>query len=73
LDERAKRSGAQLKKFELENPRAQLFSKTDLAKFEHSAPGQPETVSMGAQKNFAAFAKATGMAWEKSNAKFDET
>ena len=73
LDERAKRSGAQLKKFELENPRAQLFSKTDLAKFEHSATGQPETVSMGAQKNFAAFAKATGMAWEKSNAKFDET
>jgi hypothetical protein len=73
LDERAKRAGAQLKKFELENPRAQLFSKTDLAKFVHSAAGQPDVVSTGAQKNFAAFAKATGEAWERSTAKFDET
>lgn len=73
LDERAKRSGAKLKTFELENPRTQLFSKTDLAKFEHSATGQPETVSMGAQKNFAVFAKATGQVWEQSDKRFDET
>jgi AIPR protein len=73
LDERTKRTEAQRKKFELENPKSQLFSKTDLAKFEHSAAGQPHVVSTGAQKNFAAFAKATGEAWEKSDAKFDET
>ncbi|WFR99586.1 AIPR family protein [Rhizobium tumorigenes] len=73
LDERTKRSDAQRKKFELENPKSQLFSKTDLAKFQHSASGLPHTVSTGAQKNFAAFAKATGEAWEKSDTKFDET
>jgi hypothetical protein len=73
LDERTKRTEAQRKKFELENPKSQLFSKTDLAKFEHSATGQPHVVSTGAQKNFAAFANATGEAWEKSDAKFDET
>jgi len=73
LDERTKRTEAQKKKFELENPKSQLFSKTDLAKFEHSAAGQPHVVSTGAQKNFAAFAKSTGEAWERSDVKFDET
>lgn len=73
LDERTKRTEAQRKKFELENPKSQLFSKTDLAKFEHSAAGQPHVVSIGAQKNFAAFAKSTGEAWERSDVKFDET
>lgn len=73
LDERTKRKDAARKKFELENPKSQLFSKTDLAKFEHSATGLPYVVSTGAQKNFAAFAKATGEAWDKSDVKFDET
>ncbi len=73
LDERTKRTDAQRKKFELENPKSQLFSKTDLAKFEFSALGQPHIVSTGAQKNFAKFAEQTGEAWSKSDAKFDET
>jgi hypothetical protein len=50
----------------------QLFSKTDLAKFENSAVGLPHIVSRGAQKNFALFAKEIGEAWSKNEAKYDE-
>lgn len=73
LDERTKRTEAQRKKFELENPKAQLFSKTDLAKFEFSALGQPHVVSTGAQKNFAKFAGQVGDAWAKSDKKYNQT
>jgi hypothetical protein len=73
LDEKARRTPAQQKKFELEFPKPQLFTKTDLAKYELSAQELPHIVSMGAQKNFAAFAKSIGEAWEKGDAKFDET
>ena len=60
------------RKFDLEFPKTQLFSKTDLAKFEFSATGQPHIVSRGAQKNFAEFAKEIGEAWSKSEARYDE-
>lgn len=69
---RTKLTPAQLKKFDLEFPKAQLFSKTDLAKFEFSSAGQPHTVSRGAQKNFTEFAKDIGEAWSRSDARYDE-
>jgi hypothetical protein len=72
INARARLTVAQLKKFDVEFPKAQLFSKTDLAKFEFSATGQPHTVSRGAQKNFADFAKAIGEAWSKSDSAYDE-
>jgi hypothetical protein len=72
INARAKPTPAQLKKFDLEFPKTQLFSKTDLAKFEFSAGGQPHIVSRGAQKNFAEFAKDIGEAWSKSDARYDE-
>jgi len=72
INARAKLTPAQLKKFDLEFPKTQLFSKTDLAKFEFSAVGQPHIVSRGAQKNFAEFAKDIGEAWSKSDARYDE-
>lgn len=72
LNARSKLSTAQRKNFELEFPKAQLFSKTDLAKFEHSAAGLPHVVSTGAQKNFAKFAAGIGNAWERSNEDFNE-
>ena len=53
-------------------PKAQLFSKTDLAKFEFSAAGLPHVVSKGAQKNFAEFAKDIGEAWQKNESRYDE-
>lgn len=72
LNARSQLTPAQLKKFDLEFPKIQLFSKTDLAKFEFSAAGRPHIVSRGSQKNFAEFAKDVGEEWAKSEARFDE-
>lgn len=46
------RTPAAIKRWEGEHPRAQRFSKTDLAKFEHSWDGYPFWVCTGAEKNF---------------------
>lgn len=72
MNERGRRTGSDLRKFDLEFPKAQLFSKTDLAKFENSGAGLPHIVSRGAQKNFAHFAKEIGETWSKNEAKYDE-
>lgn len=55
-DER-NRSGsrAKIREFELINPRSQMFTKTDVAKYEYTWMQNPAIVSKGAQKNFAAF------------------
>lgn len=72
INARPKVKGKAQASFDIEFPKAQLFSKTDLAKFEFSAAGQPHIVSRGAQKNFAEFAKEIGEAWAKSDARYDE-
>ena len=64
-DARSLLTSAGRKKFDLDYPRAQLFSKTDLAKYLNVWRGKPHTVSMGAQKNFADFASSVGSEWEK--------
>lgn len=46
---------AKQKAFTLTHPNAQKFTKTDLAKFEHTWDKLPHIVSLGAQKNFAKF------------------
>ena len=71
-DARAGLTPAQRRKFDLENPRRQLFTKTDLAKFINVWEGRPHEVSLGAQKNFAAFARRVGQAWSKSPNDFNE-
>ena len=71
-DARAHLTQAQRRKFDLENPRRQLFTKTDLAKFINVWEGRPHEVSLGAQKNFAAFARRVGQAWDKSPDGFNE-
>ena len=71
-DARANLTGAQRKKFDLENPRKQLFTKTDLAKFLNVWEQRPHEVSLGAQKNFAAFARRVGQSWKKSPDDFNE-
>lgn len=73
LVERAKKSPAERRRFDLENPKAQYFVKTDLAKVEMSFRMQPDTVSKGAQRNFGIFAQAVGSEWSRSESKFDET
>ena len=63
---------AKRKKFDIEYPRYQRFTKTDLAKFLNVWEGRPHEVSMGAQKNFAAFAGRIGKAWDKNANEFGE-
>jgi hypothetical protein len=61
---------AKQKAFMITHPNAQKFTKTDLAKFEHTWDQLPHIVSLGAQKNFAKF--TVGLA-EKSRPEPDET
>ena len=71
-DARARLTTAQRKKFDLVYPRRQLFTKTDLAKFVNVWERRPHEVSLGAQKNFAAFAGRIGPAWRKAPDDFNE-
>jgi hypothetical protein len=71
--ERAKLGATDRRRFDAEHPKPQLFAKTDLAKVELSFRKKPDTVSKGAQKNFAAFAADIGEAWAASDKKYDET
>ena len=72
LVERAKRSDAERRRFDIEYPKNQFFTKTDLAKAEFSFQALPHIVSKGAQKNFADFAKDIGAQWLKGDGAFDE-
>ena len=65
-------SGAKQKGFVAKNPRQQMFTKTDLAKFENSFAMKPHIVSKGAQKNFADFASSIGAQWDAKEAEFNE-
>ena len=71
-DARGGLTQAQRKKFDLENPRRQLFTKTDLAKFVNVWEEHPYEVSLGAQKNFAAFARRIGQEWKRAPDNFNE-
>ena len=71
-DARAGLTSAQRRKFDLENPRWQLFTKTDLAKFVNVWEERPDEVSRGAQKNFAGFARRIGQAWRNAPDDFNE-
>ena len=71
-DARARLTQAQRRRFDLEHPRSQLFTKTDLAKFINVWEGLPHEVSLGAQKNFASFARRVGQAWRKAPDDFNE-
>ncbi len=71
-DARANLTPSERRKFDLENPRRQLFNKTDLAKFLGVWEERPHEVSRGAQKNFAAFAQRIGSSWNKSPDEFGE-
>ena len=71
-DARAGLTPAQRRKFDLESPRRQLFNKTELAKYISVWEGLPHEVSLGAQKNFAAFAGRIGRKWRKARDSFNE-
>jgi hypothetical protein len=71
-DAQAKLTASEQKRFKAENPKPQMFTKTDLAKFENVWDEHPKWVNLGAQKNFAKYASRIGKEWEKSSDGFNE-
>ena len=69
---RSRLSGTERKKFDLEFPKRQVITKTDLVKFVGVWEGVPDTVSKGAQKNFGYFAAQIGKAWDERSDDFNE-
>lgn len=70
--EQSKMSKSEQKKYKLQNPKDQRISNTDISKIRHSWDGYPHFVSMGAQKNFAKFAKYINLEWDKNSDLFNE-
>ncbi|RHR56391.1 hypothetical protein DWX10_06810 [Clostridium sp. AF18-27] len=70
--EQARMTRVQKDKFVIQNPKTQLFTKTDLAKFVNIYRQLPHHVSTGAQKNFIRFAEWASEAWEKNETDFNE-
>lgn len=71
-DAQAKASKTEKKKFLAEFPSSQMVAKTDLAKFENVWDDKPTYVNLGAQKNFAQYAKRIGQEWVKNPDNFNE-
>jgi hypothetical protein len=65
-------SVAKKKEFLSKNPRQQMFTKTELAKFENCFALLPQVVSLGAEKNFGHFVKDVCKRWESDEAQFNE-
>lgn len=71
-NERANRTVAQVKVFDLEVPKSQKITKTDWAKYLNAWDLLPHLVSKGAQSNFLEFAKNATDLWEKQKSAFNE-
>ena len=70
--ELARLSTGERKRFELEVPREQIITKTDLAKVENSWRCLPHEVSKGAQKNFLRFAECVTKSWDADSSRFHD-
>ena len=71
-DARGRLTQAERRRFDLEYPKPQMFTKTDLAKFLNVWRDKPDVVSKGAQKNFADFASFVGREWNRHPNDFNE-
>jgi len=58
-----RKSGLAAKTWQLLNPKKQILTKTDVARYDTTFEGGPHLVSSGAQKNIAAFGKIVTQAW----------
>ena len=58
--------------FEMQNPRSQRFTKTDLAKYINAADMRPFDVAWGAEVNMTRFQVLMEKEWDKSDLKFNE-
>jgi len=66
VNKQAGLSAAERRKFLIQNPKNQMFTKTDLAKYVRTFEGLPHEVSKGAQKNFSGFAGELGKQWDSN-------
>jgi len=71
-DAQSKLTPGEQRRFKAENPKLQMFTKTDLAKFENVWDDHPRFVNLGAEKNFARYASRIGKEWDKSSDGFNE-
>jgi len=71
-DAQAKMTPGEVRRYKAEHPKPQMFSKTDLAKFENVWDEDPRWVNLGAQKNFARYAARIGREWSKDSDQFNE-
>lgn len=71
-DAQSKLTLAEQRRFKVEYPKPQMFTKTDLAKFENVWDDHPKWVNLGSQKNFSQYAARICREWEESSDKFDE-
>jgi hypothetical protein len=60
------------KRFKVENPKNQMFTKTDMAKFLNVWDEIPKWVNKGAQGNFTQFARRISQEWKASSDEFNE-
>ncbi|AIF47323.1 AIPR family protein [Dyella japonica] len=65
-------SGLAAKTWQLLNPKKQVLTKTDIARYEVTFGCLPHSVSSGAQKNIAAFGKIISQVWESDPTQFDD-
>lgn len=63
---------SQKDKFVMQNPKKQVITKTDIAKYRNSWSGLPHVVSKGAQTNFMKFAEIIDERWSKSEIQYND-
>lgn len=71
-DAQSKLTPAEQRRYKAEYPKSQMFTKTDLAKFENVWDEHPRWVNLGAQKNFAKYAARVSKEWKNSADNFNE-
>lgn len=72
INEQNKLTPAMKDKFKLTNPKNQVVTKTDIAKYVNSFRGVPWLVSSGAQKSFLSFAVYIDDEWSSGDSFFNE-
>ncbi len=70
--EQLKMTNAQKKKYMTQNPKKQLITKSDLAKYINSWNEKPNIVSKGAQSSFLEFATYIDPVWKENDTIFNE-
>lgn len=66
-----RKSGLAARTWQMLNPKRQVITKTDVARYEMTFNCSPHHVSSGAQKNIAAFGKVIEKLWASSPGSFD--